>query len=118
MNNSAAQKAHNDLYVLGLIGADGRLLSSSMPCIDLLISDALDTSTLKRLLGQVPGGQSALSLIEAQSDVRPEVVGEALRGAYGLHWAPSTTAKAGTLFRVWARQAGVFTSRVPQKINE
>lgn len=118
MNNSAAQKAHNDLYVLGLIGADGRLLSSAMPCIDLLISDALDTSTLKRLLGQVPGGQSALSLIEAQSDVRPEKVGEALRSAYGLHWAPSTTAKAGTLFRVWARQAGVFTSRVPQKINE
>lgn len=117
-NSSTAQKAHNDLYVLGLMDADGDLISSVAPWVDLLISDTPDASTLRGLLVQVPGGQSALMLIEGQSDVRPEVVGETLRDAYGLPWAPSTTRMAGTKFRAWARQAGVVTSKVPRKTNE
>lgn len=117
MTNSTAQKAHNDLYVLGLMDADGSVISSSMPVVELLVSNEPDTSALRKLLAQVPGGQSALSLIEAQSDVRPEVIGEALRDAYGLPWAPSTTRMAGTKFRAWARHAGVSTSKVPRKAN-
>lgn len=118
LNSSSTQKAHNDLYVLGLVDGDGNLFPHMISCVHQLISDSPVVPALRSLLTQVTGGQTAVSLIESQSDVRPEVVGEVLRSAYGLPWALSTTTKAGSMFRAWARKADIFTTKVRGKVSQ
>lgn len=117
LTDSSKQKAHNDLYVLGIMDVDGNLIPLASDTAAKLLSEPPEAATIRELLSRVPGGNVALSLIEAKPDVSPEKVGEALRDAYGLSWASSTTRMAGTKFRVWARYAGLATAKLKRKTS-
>jgi hypothetical protein len=117
LTDSSKQKAHNDLYVLGIMDVDGSLIPLASDTAAKLLSEPPEATTIRELLSRVPGGNVALSLIEAKPDVSPEKVGEALRDAYGLSWAASTTRMAGTKFRVWARYGGLATAKLKRKTS-
>lgn len=114
MKESARQKAQSDLYVLGLMNAAGSLLPQMRERAQGLMDGSLPAWDARELLAGVPGGRSALLLIEQTPDVRSELVGAVLREAYGLPWAASTTKTAGTRFRAWARLAGVAVRKSPR----
>lgn len=113
---STRQKAITDLYMLGLIDVNGDLLPHQAGLVDRLIATPPDPLAIKDVLMRVPGGQEALALVVDDPSVRPEVVGAALRDAFGLFWADSTTRLVGDKFRAWARAAGVQTSAVPRRV--
>lgn len=113
---STRQKVITDLYMLGLVDVNGALVSDQAELVDRLVASSVDTSVMKEVLARVPGGPEALSLIVDDSSVRPEVVGTALRDAYGLFWADSTTRLAGDKFRSWAKAAGVKVTSVRKRM--
>lgn len=94
---------------------EGNLIPLASDTAAKLLSEPPEAAAIRELISRVPGGKGALSLIEAQPDVSPETVGLALRDAYGLMWAASTTRMAGTKFRVWARYAGLATTKLKRK---
>ncbi|MDA8600983.1 hypothetical protein N9L30_08190 [Burkholderiaceae bacterium] len=115
LGESAQQKVHNDLYVLGITDIQGNIISPGSSTVAKLISEPPDSTTIRELLSKIAGGNKALSLIEANPDVNSEIVGEVLRDALGRAWAPATIAMAGTKFRAWARYAGLASSKRKRK---
>lgn len=115
LGDSAQQKAHNDLYVLGIMDIQGNIISPASSTAAKLIAEPPDSATIRELLSRIAGGNTALSLIEANSDVSSEIVGEVLRDALGRSWATATIKKAGTKFRAWARYAGLAPSKHKRK---
>ncbi len=111
MPDSTKQKAHNDLYVLGIMDINGNISPPASGIADKLLSDPPESATIRKLLSSVIGGNIALSLIEANPEVSSKIIGESLRDAYGLSWASATTKMAGTKFRAWARYAGLVSSK-------
>jgi hypothetical protein len=114
---SAQQKAHNDLYVLGIMDIEGNIIGTASSAAAKLISVPPDSATIRELLSRVAGGDMALSLIETNPYVTSNKVGEVLRDALGRSWATATTNKAGTKFRAWARYAGIASSKGKRKTN-
>lgn len=112
MTASARQKVLTDLFVLGVLDLNGRLVDDQAALIDRLTKQPLDTSALREALVNVPGGKEALAHLTADPSARPEIVGAALRDAFGLPWAPSTTQLAGAKFRAWAKAAGLTVLKV------
>ncbi len=109
---SSAEKAAGDLEALGVL--DRNQLIKNHTVAEALVQGN-SANDLLHVLRDLPGAIPALGLIEAQPDVRPEVVGTCLRNAYGLPWASETTRVAGAKFRAWARAAGVKVVKVPRK---
>lgn len=105
---SAASKSISDFQVLGLIGESGTLERS--PLIESILDAQQYQATLKNLLMKVPGGTSAINLLETAPESSSEKIGALLRDAYGLPWADTTTKMAGSKFRAWAAHAGIFLS--------
>lgn len=112
MSASGIQKALSDLYVLGVLAADGEFTTHSSQAIEALLSAPPAAALLYELLSNVPGGKNAVALIQADPSVRPEVVGKVLCDAYGLSWAPGTMRGAGSKFRAWASFCGVATKPI------
>lgn len=112
MTESARQKVLTDLFVLGLLDLNGQLIDDQAALIDRLTKQPLDTSALLEVLVRVPGGKEALTHLAADPSTRPELVGAALRDAFGLPWASSTTQLAGAKFRAWAKAAGLTVLKV------
>lgn len=112
MTDSARQKVLTDLYVLGVLDLNGRLVAAQAALVDRLAAWPIDGPALREVLMRVPGGKDALALLAANPSARPELVGTALRDAFGLPWAPSTTRMAGDKFRAWAKAAGIPVLKV------
>lgn len=112
MTDSARQKVLTDLFVLGVLDLKGRLIVEQASLIDRLTTQPIDAAALREVLMRVPGGTEALSHLVADPAARPEIVGTALREAFGLPWAPSTTRMAGDKFRAWAKAAGIAVLKV------
>jgi hypothetical protein len=109
IKKSAAQKAHNDLYIMGILDINGDLIPTSFEIANKIVSTTPAAETIRELLLKVPGGSSALSLVAMKPDVSPKEIGEVLQDAHGLTWALSTKNMAGAKFRLWARYAGLNT---------
>lgn len=114
LGESAIQKAHNDLYVLGIMDSAENCTPAAAELVKNLQTVPPSLVQLQQLLANVPGGNEALEQIRANSSVRPEAVGQVLKEAYGLPWAASTIRMAGTKFRAWARFAGISVAKVPR----
>lgn len=114
MTDSARQKVLTDLFVLGVLDLNGQLVADQAALIDRLTARPMDMQALKEALMRVPGGAEALAHLAADPSARPELVGAALRDAFGLLWASSTTRMAGDKFRAWAKAAGIAVLKVPR----
>ncbi|WP_321813186.1 MULTISPECIES: AAA family ATPase [unclassified Paraburkholderia] len=115
LTKSARQKVSTDLFVLGVLDLNGRLVGDQSGLIDRLTSEPPDAAAIRQVLLRVPGGAEALAQLTADPAARPELIGATLRDMYGLPWAPSTTKMAGDKFRAWARSAGVSVAIVPRR---
>jgi hypothetical protein len=115
MTDSARQKVLTDLFVLGVLDLNGRLVADQAALIDRLTTQPVDASALREVLMRVPGGTEALAHLTADPSARPELVGTALRDAFGLPWAQSTTRMAGDKFRAWAKAAGIAVQKVSRR---
>lgn len=114
LGDSAQQKAHNDLCALGIMDEKGNIFPDSSTAAKL-ISTPPDSTTIRELLLRIAGGNTALSLIEANPDVKSEKVGAVLRDALDRAWASVTVKQTGARFRAWARYAGIASSKGKSK---
>jgi hypothetical protein len=113
ISRSVEQKAQNDLMLLGLLDAKDNLLDESLA--NRLLDPVSQSGALMVALQAVPGGAGAINLISSTPSVSAMVVGEVLRDAYGARWANSTVRMAGTMFRAWAKHAGLNVVKAVRK---
>jgi hypothetical protein len=114
MAASTLDKCRTDLIVLGLIDEGNELRDPDIATSLFSASGSVRAQRLKDLLKAVPGGASAIAMLDKKPDSRSEQIGEIIREAYGLLWSDATIAMAGGKFRAWARAAGVKVLKPPR----
>jgi len=106
-DDRTAADALRDLVTLGAISIGGK---GEIAIADGLVRDGvLSRHRLRELLSVLPGCADAMTLLERDPTATPAVVGEIIRNAYGVEWAPATVVSSGKHMRAWARHAGIAT---------
>lgn len=108
MTKSSRDKAENDLAVLGLVSAS-KPTRSGMELFDG--GGKLQPAALGRYLAKQPATADAIAGLRQTPSLGAADVGEILRRSQGATWAKSTSDHAGTLFRAWAKAAGMIVQR-------
>jgi hypothetical protein len=80
----------------------------------LVVNGTVVPHELKRLMATVPGVPEGMAVIEADPQVRPEVVGQAVKDALAADWVANTALGVGKHLRAWAREAGMDVQAVPR----
>lgn len=106
---SSTTKAITDLQILGVLDEKSDLSDKALAM--RLLDAGLRAEALLPRLESVPGGTEALNLLRLNPSATKLEVGEILRESCGLQWAQPTVQKVGSMFRTWAKLAGVKITR-------